>query len=1211
MNSLKLSSPIFPLLDFTENGPRVLSSLPVIDSFLADYHLHYPENVRRRSNSIVDLVDLRTSEDEYWDEDENATAAINLPHCHVVGMLPFTPFRNVSYANLATYEEAVAVALALQHLNTGNGSIIDELEGLECSNMAFTLEFLDTHFMPGMAIDDVFEFSSRSGRRQNEGLRPCSFVGAVRSAVTLPTSLLTGHRGFVQVSGSSTALQLDEKDQYPLFARTIPSDMDNVKPILEYFRYRLRVTHLAVLTMNEAYGQSIGQSIQMQAAELAPHMRISRITMDDGTREGVARALQELGQTNYRYVFAAVSTPEIYKELLEQAVDLELAGNGEHQWFFPESFYGTIEKNSFLPTDSKLVQAYTGVGIFSPTVIDNQSYDDYFPETERMDFSDITQRNKHNKFLEQMKNIRQIAEDIAYINQILPNRETGSEEEEEDTSESTDLEEERQAGNTAGIPSKNPILGEGGFGLNSPARLSLGRFSSRFSNLFSETHPFLNDPDFLNPVIHDSAAYIYDATILMGLSACQAIQHNNGEAFNGQEHFRYVTQTKFQGVTGEVVMNPYTGSRIFNSTTYKMVNLVEDFVNNTNGQAMIRFHTEVTDIYKGGMWDSRRPFIFNDGTATAPASLPPPDRNSNKILPGIRGLAWTFSSASISIAISFAFWTYRNRNTRVVKASQPFFLYLLCAGVVLVAGSTIPFSFDRHFAPRQACTRACLAAVWLLFVGVSVVFSSLFSKAYRINLIMRNATKFRRVTITVSQTLKPMAILLFLNVIILTVMTVLDPPQYRIVTVANSIDSFGRPREFYGQCSYQEQAWYFLALALLNGSILVLSVIQSWNARGLATEFSESKYLFLALTVTMIVVFVGAPVLVMARDTPNAILFLGSAINFVFCLNIILLMFIPKILFKEDGEGGKRTKISGLEEPADSRIGIFRKVPRASTEQNKKRLEHLTSNAMIRNSRPAYSEETQDSEGTGERILTTKSARELAKLVNRLQRLLDKKDAEIRMLKHQQEETLPTCPKRLRQNVKKIQDELTKAENEMFTLESHRLDQVPTQMSLELDEENPVMTSPSHDPQEENVIPPENQPSKADAPEVRSDNFGKVDLSSLSFPPSSSFEHSKNVLETDPSAQQQHSIFHVPNGLPISDSSEGTFQTSQLPNKGSKYLNTEPPCRSSNNSMSSLRESRHDEAVMTTISAGSSEELTKQGHEIIPPAAPLMTTGTW
>jgi bacteriorhodopsin len=168
-----------------------------------------------------------------------------------------------------------------------------------------------------------------------------------------------------------------------------------------------------------------------------------------------------------------------------------------------------------------------------------------------------------------------------------------------------------------------------------------------------------------------------------------------------------------------------------------------------------------------------------------------------------------------------------------------------------------------------------------LFLGVAIVFAALAAKAYRINQIMRNAQKFRRVKVTVAQTLGPIAVLLTLNLIILSTMTALQPGKYEIYPVSSSIDTFGRPREFYGFCNYDNQRWYFLALGILNGGVLIMSVYQSWNARKLSTEFSESKYIFITLTCCMVLIFVGAPVIILARDTPNAVVFLGSAINFV------------------------------------------------------------------------------------------------------------------------------------------------------------------------------------------------------------------------------------------------------------------------------------------------------------------------------------------
>jgi hypothetical protein len=783
---------------------------------LADFHTNHPQNVVRpqlfqkeatkgvnpdvHDTAVIDMVDLRTQPpDNYsWEEDggnnnnnNNVTDPIWMPHCHVVGMLPFTPFDNASLASLSTYEEAAAMALALEHLNTHNGSIVDDLAYLQdtCAGMVFTLEFLDTHYTPGAAIDDVFAFSSRTGR--SEGLRPCSFLGAARSAVTLPTSLLTGHRGYVQVSATSTSFQLDEVDQYPLFGRTVPSDLYNVIPMIEYFQQNLRITHLAVLTLNEAFGQSFGQAIQLATSLMASQgsgrdgqqpsvatgtsIRIHRINMDSTSPQGIQRALENLQESKFRYVLAALLTKELHQEVLLQAVDMDLAGNGKHQWFFPDSF--ELFESEMFDGDNddhvKLLRAYQGIGVFVPSAKTSRS-------------SANSKKNRYEKFKAQMSQINNPT-DIAYLNNILPHygastkvigvTNDDNENEQADTVNDNDQvteDDSLQPTNRGKFGGKdaqdddgrgmnrNPLTG-GGIGGPSPANPTLGGFGDRFKGTFLRNFPFLHDETFLNPVLHDSAAFMYDATILMGLSACRAVaQKTYGEAFSGQEQFEFLKQTSFHGVTGELRMDAQTGSRTFDSTTYELINFVAETLHFENGTVKTHFKAITTDIYHGhvGEWEFQKTFIFNDGTSTIPSSLPPPDGNGNYIATGVRAVAWTFAFISVFLAIGFAVWTYRNRKSRVVKASQPFFLYLICSGVILVASSTIPSSFDSQFAPVASCSRACTAATWLLFLGVSIVFSSLFTKAYRINLIMMNAQKFRRVTITIAQTLRPMGALL-------------------------------------------------------------------------------------------------------------------------------------------------------------------------------------------------------------------------------------------------------------------------------------------------------------------------------------------------------------------------------------------------------------------------------------------------------------------
>ena len=50
-----------------------------------------------------------------------------------------------------------------------------------------------------------------------------------------------------------------------------------------------------------------------------------------------------------------------------------------------------------------------------------------------------------------------------------------------------------------------------------------------------------------------------------------------------------------------------------------------------------------------------------------------------------------------------------------------------------------------------------------------------FTKTYRVNQIVQNAKQFKRVKITATDVMKPMLALLFLNIVILTTWTVIDP----------------------------------------------------------------------------------------------------------------------------------------------------------------------------------------------------------------------------------------------------------------------------------------------------------------------------------------------------------------------------------------------------------------------------------------------------
>ena len=156
------------------------------------------------------------------------------------------------------------------------------------------------------------------------------------------------------------------------------------------------------------------------------------------------------------------------------------------------------------------------------------------------------------------------------------------------------------------------------------------------------------------------------------------------------------------------------------------------------------------------------------------------------------------------------------------------------------------------------------------------------------------------------------------NALILIFMSIFGPSKYEIIV--ERINVFGQEEEIRGQCTYGDAYPYLIAVGALCFAKLIFAFSQAYQARTMSTEFAESKSIFQALNAMIMVLFVGGPVLGIAPENANAFAFVGSAITFVTCASMLLLMFIPKIIaHKKDQMMEKRpsrrriTRISGLD----------------------------------------------------------------------------------------------------------------------------------------------------------------------------------------------------------------------------------------------------------------------------------------------------------
>jgi len=162
-----------------------LSSLPLLDSLREEA----ASNGTITRSGTLDIVAGRSGDNSDGD----------VPICHMIYFMPFSRvdgdgIRTVFNA-LSTLESGVAVMLAAQHLNTGDGSFVPEVAGLsDRCPIRFTVEWMDTDFIEKTAVNSAIDLTNRRLPERE----PCAIIGALRSAVSIPTSLITGLRGYPQ-----------------------------------------------------------------------------------------------------------------------------------------------------------------------------------------------------------------------------------------------------------------------------------------------------------------------------------------------------------------------------------------------------------------------------------------------------------------------------------------------------------------------------------------------------------------------------------------------------------------------------------------------------------------------------------------------------------------------------------------------------------------------------------------------------------------------------------------------------------------------------------------------------------------------------------------------------------------------------------------------------------------------------------------------------
>ena len=747
--------------------------------------------------------------------------------CHIPIFLRYSDGQQASgIGTEIAYAGSVGALLAMHHFNTGNGTVIPELEGINKRCIVrLTTEVIDTASSGISAVQSLTSMLTRSPMSLSEP-QPCAIFGSQVSAVTLRLASLAGAYDLPQVSSSAMDTALNNPVQYPTFARSHTDVAGFGEMSVSYLAENLGVKHAGLFVPNDSYGLSF----QKHVLDAARYHGVEIIAVQylETSEEDIIVNLRALKKTGFNYFIGAFDAQNFAKTM-GLAYREGVAGPG--RFWLASGAAGTapalLSGSLTLETNSDAAKAIEGNGVIFckgglPGV--GGSYD---------------------RFTAAWKDLGDPGA-LEYVNSKQP-------------------------------PPPLPGL-----------------------------PPYKKDAGYFEQFPNHIVTFSYDAIVGLGMAACEKAKMSGEETFSGKDHLSTFVGNTFRGASGDVEIVGQTRTAL--SSYFVMAAMTKNPINETHSNfkgSPIPFYYDTDPNQLKWKTFGGKPFVYSGNTTDPPQELPDSSEDMNHIQPAFRIIGTVLAAIGIFLAVGCAAATMKLRDNKVIKASQPEFLFLICVGCLLMVSTIIPLSIDDSVASEKGCSTACMAAPFLFFIGFTIAFSALFAKTNRINQLFDSAITFQRVQIESKDVVLPLVVLLTCNIVLLSVWAAVAPLEWSRTTLSE--DQYGRPSSSIGRCT-SDKVWAFLGpIIAINGLALIIALFEAYRARKIDTRYSEAKYIALAVLSIFQVTFIGIPLMFITRDDTTAYFFVSICIVFVTSMSTLLLIFAPKFYYvRTENWGGRR-----------------------------------------------------------------------------------------------------------------------------------------------------------------------------------------------------------------------------------------------------------------------------------------------------------------
>lgn len=274
--------------------------------------------------------------------------------CHIIDLLLYSILTpdgdHMSVQKGFAEAGSSAIALAAEHLNAGNGRVVQELDGLnERCNVRFSTEFFDTAGSPSLTVNQVIDANERQLRR------PCAFLGAALSSVSMISSTVSGVLGYPQLSWLSVSSKLSDKEQFPLFARLTMPVEPYASALVGFLYHRIGIRYLNLVHTDSPLILERIKEIQAVAEARYPDMTLRSVPFSGRlTEASIKTVFDGLRQYDLPYTYVSVDYDD-YDVFMRKAVEEGLAGTKDRVWIYHEIDFIRLMNRDYEENDPLLL----------------------------------------------------------------------------------------------------------------------------------------------------------------------------------------------------------------------------------------------------------------------------------------------------------------------------------------------------------------------------------------------------------------------------------------------------------------------------------------------------------------------------------------------------------------------------------------------------------------------------------------------------------------------------------------------------------------------------------------------------------------------------------------------------------------------------------------------------------------------------------------